>query len=210
MVKVPWFRYQHCLVPLPYCLSKDPLKREFLHIYFTTYFRFCNFRNTFFWKYSKFNQAFKNAKTNCGKFIFFWNNCICFGYLKFSVLRRGYLSSVVNMLTNILKTFHITKRYFVQFNCLHSEQVVWFRLQRCLVPLTMLLVEGHLKQDVLDIYLTTYQGTCNFGNTSAMRVMLFLKYWKLNLDVKNAETNSEIVFFSGIIASELAVWSYLY
>ena len=76
MVKVPWFRYQHYLVPLSCCFSKDPLKREILDIYFTTYFRFCNFRNTsamrsiFVRKYSKFNQAFKNAETNCGKFVF--------------------------------------------------------------------------------------------------------------------------------------------
>ena len=30
MLKVPWFSYQHCLVPLPCCFSKDPLKPEFL------------------------------------------------------------------------------------------------------------------------------------------------------------------------------------
>ena len=76
MVKVSWFRYQHYLVPLPCCFSKDPLKREILDIYFTTHFRFCSFRNTsamrsiFVRKYSKFNQAFKNAETNCGKFVF--------------------------------------------------------------------------------------------------------------------------------------------
>ena len=94
-------------------------------IYFTTYFRFCDIRNTsamrsiFSWKYSKFNQAFKNAETN---FFFFWNNCIWIGYLKFSVLKRGYLSSAINMLTNIFKTLHITMRYFLQLNWLHSEQ----------------------------------------------------------------------------------------
>ena len=136
----------HFLVTLPCCFSKDPLKREFLHIYFTTYFRFCNFRNTFFWKYSKFNQAFKNAETNCGKFLFFWNNCICIGYLKFSVLRRGYLSSVVNMLTNILKTLHITKRHSLQFNCLHSEQVVWTFLRLCII-LRDILQLNYLQSD---------------------------------------------------------------
>ena len=68
MVKVPWFRYQNCLVPLPCCFSKDPLKREFLDIYFTTYFRFCSFRNTsgmrsiFFGKYSKLMKLLKMQK----------------------------------------------------------------------------------------------------------------------------------------------------
>ena len=39
-----------------------------------------------------------------------------------SLLRRPYLSSPVNMLTNIPKSLHITKRYFFQLNCLCSDQ----------------------------------------------------------------------------------------
>ena len=54
--------------------------------------------------------------------FFLRDNCISIGCLKLSVLRGGYLSSAVNMLTNILKTFHITKRDFLQLNYLHSEQ----------------------------------------------------------------------------------------
>ena len=54
--------------------------------------------------------------------FFLRDNCISIGCLKLSVLRGGYLSSAVNMLTNILKTLHITKRDFLQLNYLHSEQ----------------------------------------------------------------------------------------
>ena len=38
------------------------------------------------------------------------------------VLRREYLSSAVNVLTNKLKILHITKRDSFQLNCLHSDQ----------------------------------------------------------------------------------------
>ena len=54
--------------------------------------------------------------------FFLRDNCISIGCLKLSVLRGGYLSSAVNMLTNILKTLSISKRVFVQLNCLHGEQ----------------------------------------------------------------------------------------
>ena len=42
----------------------------------------------------------------------------------------------------------------------------------------MLLVEGPLKRDSLDIYLTTLFGVRSFGNTSAMRVIFFLEIFK--------------------------------
>ena len=69
-------------------------------------------------------------------------------------------------------------------------KVVSFRFQQCLVPLSMLLVEGPLKLDFLDIYLTTLLGVRNFGNTSAVRMIFFFrKYSKLNLYFKNAGRN---------------------
>ena len=37
-------------------------------------------------------------------------------------IRREYLSSVVNVLTNSRKILHITKRGFYQHNFLHSDQ----------------------------------------------------------------------------------------
>ena len=37
-------------------------------------------------------------------------------------IRREYLSSVVNVLTNSRKILHITKRDFFQLNFLHSDQ----------------------------------------------------------------------------------------
>ena len=41
------------------------------------------------------------------------------------------------------------------------------------------LSKGPLKRDFLDIYLTTLFGIRNLGNTSAMRVVFFLKVYKI-------------------------------
>ena len=42
-----------------------------------------------------------------------------------SELRRKFLSSPGNMLTNSLKNLDITKRDFFHLNCLHSDQKIW-------------------------------------------------------------------------------------
>ena len=42
--------------------------------------------------------------------------------LRLSLLRREYLSSGVNMVTNSLKNLDITKRDFFQISCVHSDQ----------------------------------------------------------------------------------------
>ena len=39
-----------------------------------------------------------------------------------SLLRREYLSQQVNALRNSFKTLHISKRDFLQRNCLHNDQ----------------------------------------------------------------------------------------
>ena len=41
------------------------------------------------------------------------------------------------------------------------------------------LSKGPLKQDFLDIYLTTFSGVRNFGKKSAMRVIFFLKMFQI-------------------------------
>ena len=56
------------------------------------------------------------------KKFFFWGHSIWIGWVKLSVLRREYLSSAVNVLTNSLKILHSTKRDFFQLNYLHNNQ----------------------------------------------------------------------------------------
>ena len=52
-----------------------------------------------------------------------------------------------------------------------------FRFQQCLVPLSMLLVEGSSKRGLFRD-LTTFFGARNFGNTEAMRLIFFLRMFK--------------------------------
>ena len=47
-------------------------------------------------------------------FFSFSGISISFGYVKLSLLSGEYLSTGVNVLTNILKVYHITKREFFQ------------------------------------------------------------------------------------------------
>ena len=64
---------------LPCCLSKGPPKEDFLDNYLTTFFRVGNLGNTsampvmFFWKCSKFNIDFKDAKVIREKEFFKFN-----------------------------------------------------------------------------------------------------------------------------------------
>ena len=76
MVKMVWFRFQQCLVPLTCCLSKGPINRDFLEIGLIMFFGVRNFGNRkgirviFVWKCSKFNLHFKNAGGNLEIFLF--------------------------------------------------------------------------------------------------------------------------------------------
>ena len=72
--------------------------------------------------------------------------------------------------------------------------MVSFRFQQCLVPLTMLVVEGSSETWLFrDLFSHVFR-VPNFGNTSAMRVIFFFNFLKFNLDFKIAEKNSENVF----------------
>ena len=78
--------------------------------------------SSFFWKCSKFNVDLRNAEKIWEKVFCFWDNSIWIGFVKLSLLRREYLSSAVNVLTNSLKIFHSTKTDFSQLNYVHSDQ----------------------------------------------------------------------------------------
>ena len=52
----------------------------------------------------------------------FGDTCIWIGRVKLSLLRREYLSLALSVLGNSLEILHVTKRDFLQVNCLHSDQ----------------------------------------------------------------------------------------
>ena len=109
-------------------LWRGPLKQDLLDICLTTYFGALIFGNTwimrviFFRKYSKFNVDSENPQKNWEKSDCFWDKCIWICCVKFPLLRREYLSSAVNVLTNILNISHVTKRDSFQLNYLHNDQ----------------------------------------------------------------------------------------
>ena len=59
-----------------------------------------------------------------------------------------------------------------------------------------------MKGDFLDIYLTTSFRVRKLKKTSAMSVIFFWKYSKLNLNLKNAKKIQKKFFVSEIVASE--------
>ena len=60
-------------------------------------------------------------KKKSEKVCSFSDNCICIGCVKLSLLSRKCLSLAVNVLTNRLTSFYITKRDFFQCHYLHSD-----------------------------------------------------------------------------------------
>ena len=123
MVKVVSFRFQQCLVPLTKLLLEGTSERGLLrHLYNHVFRKYISYDSHIFWKMFKISSRFQNCQKKFKKNFFFWDNCIWIGCLKLSLLRRENLSWAVNMLTNIDKTLHITKRDFLQLNYLQSEQ----------------------------------------------------------------------------------------
>ena len=77
--------------------------------------------SSFFWKCSKFNLDFGNARKNPEKCFSFWDNCVRIGCVKLSLLRTEYLSSAVNVLTNSYKALRLTKTDFFRLNYLPND-----------------------------------------------------------------------------------------
>ena len=78
--------------------------------------------SSFFWKCSKFNVDFENLRKNAEKAFCFWDNYVRNGCVKLSVLRREYLSSAVNVLTNSYKSLRLTKINFFELHYLPNDQ----------------------------------------------------------------------------------------
>ena len=70
--------------------------------------------SSFFSKSSIFNAHFRNARKNPEKVFCFLDNGGSNCCEKFSMLRREYLSPVVNLLTNSVKISNQTKADFTQ------------------------------------------------------------------------------------------------
>ena len=72
--------------------------------------------SSFFSKCSQFNAYFRKAIKNPEKVFRFRDNGPSSCCMKFSMFRREYLSSVVNVLTNSVKISEQTKADFARLN----------------------------------------------------------------------------------------------
>ena len=138
---------------LPCCLSRGPLKREFLDIYLSKSFGVGNFGNTeamrviFLWKCSKFNGDLENAENKQESVFCFWDKCIWIVCIELSLLRREYLSSAVNVLTKKSEDFACLYEWLspTQLPSHWSRNMVKelpLRLNPCFGRFTRLLVDG--------------------------------------------------------------------
>ena len=116
LIKVLSWRFQQCLGPFTMLLVQGSSEAGLLDMYLTTFFAVCNsevhkqWGSYFFSKFWELNLYFKKGKNESQKVFRVIVNYISIGCIKMSLLRREYLSSAVNVLTNISKILHITKR----------------------------------------------------------------------------------------------------
>ena len=131
-----WYRYcdadlENAWVRLPCCLSKGPLKQDFLGIYLTTFSEFVIWEIQklwglyFFSKCSKFEIDIKNLAKIWEKLFSFSDNFIWIGIIKLSLLRTGYFSLVADVLTSSVKIWRLNKREFYEHNFLASDEWTW-------------------------------------------------------------------------------------
>ena len=60
-----------------------------------------------------------------GNIFTFLDNSIWIGRRKFSLLQRKYISSAVNVLTNVLNIWDITKKIIFQLKSTQSDDQRW-------------------------------------------------------------------------------------
>ena len=81
--------------------------------------------------------------------MYFWDNGVRIGCVNLSLLRREYLSSAVNVLTNTYKALHLSKTDF--FKSITFKMITKYgngavvRWEQCLNPFTMFPVKGYFK-----------------------------------------------------------------
>ena len=154
-------------------------------------------------------------KKNWEKAFCFLDNCIWIGCVNWSLVRRVNLWPVVNALTNRQKILHITKRDIFQLHSLHIDQEICSRccgsdVNSVWTCLPWFFSKSLLKRDFLDIYLTTVFGVRNFQNTWSIRVIIFLKMYKILSAFQKCKKKLRKFFLLEIIASELAALNCVY
>ena len=108
-------------------------------------------------------------------------------------------SWAVNALTRSPNIWHVNKREFFEINFHASDQWMWWRvcdaeLNSAYARLPSGLSRQLLKQDFLDIYLTTFSQSVTSKVQNPWGSFFYSRILKFNLDFKNDAENSEKVF----------------
>ena len=131
MLKVLSFRFQQCFRPFTVLFVEGSSElRLFRHLsnnvfrspYVQKYMSYEG--HSFFWKCSKLNVNFENAKRNSEKVFRLWNNCIGRCWHKFLSLNKRILVIGSQWVNKIPKILHISKRDFFQLSFLQSDQYI--------------------------------------------------------------------------------------
>ena len=117
-------------------------------------------------------------------FLRFSDNCICIGSCKFSQSSTGYLSSAGNVLTNTFRilpntTADVFRINFPQNDEKHDKIALKGHFAGIWDTFTCWLSKRVPKRRFLQKGLTKFFTVCNFGNTSAMTIIFFLKTFKI-------------------------------
>ena len=119
--------------------------------------------------------------------------------MKLSLFRLRYFSSVANVLTRSPQILHVNERDFFQLNFLSSDRWIWSRfcdwdLNSACTRLPYCLSKGLLRQDFLNIYLTTFHDSVISEIQKLWGSSFFSKYSKFNLDLEKEGNIGEKVF----------------
>ena len=132
MIKVLWCRFQQCFGTFTILLVEASSEMGLFRHRSVYVFVFRNLENKkcrrvifFFKMFLKFNLDFKKAAKNWEKLFCSWDNWICIGIVKMSLLRIGYFYLAANVLTSRPKIWHANKRHFFNYNLPASEQWIW-------------------------------------------------------------------------------------
>ena len=184
-------------------------------------FGVCNFKNAksmrviFFEKCLKLNLDFQNPAKNWEKVLCFWDNCIRTGIVKLFLLRTRFFSSAANAFTRSPKILLVNKRDFFQVNWLGSNQSIWQRHCHAdficpWVRFSCCFSKSRLKQDFLDIYLTTLLESVISEIQKLWGSSLFSKWSKFKVYFKNTSKSQEKDFCFWVIAFGLVLLICLY
>ena len=147
--------------------------------------------SSFFSKCWKFYLNSENAKKSSEIIFGFFDNCIWECCYKLFVIRREYLLSAVNGLKNRPKILHILQRLsqpeLPSQGSINMVKVLLSSFEQCFSQFRMLLVEGPLKRDFLDIYLTKFFRVRKSKNTYPMRIIFFWTCSKFYSNLENAK-----------------------